>query len=113
PQMIVYASCIPLHLFEEKIFTLSQMADSSEKQRQYGLSHLYSHPVLITRTRSCPLVAPPQSPLVPRWKLFRQKKETIVTSEPQEPVIKKPEEHIEIASPFLNYKIDILTIPTD
>ncbi|NXA49153.1 ADGB protein, partial [Nothocercus julius] len=113
PQMILYASCIPLHLFEEKIFTLGQMADSSEKLRQYGLSHLYSHPVLITRTRSCPLVAPPQSPLVPRWKLFRQKKEIIVTSEPQEPVIKKPEEYVEIASPFLNYKIDILTIPTD
>ncbi|NXE49186.1 ADGB protein, partial [Casuarius casuarius] len=113
PQMIVYASCIPLHLFEEKIFSLGQMADSSEKLRQYGLSHLYSHPVLVTRTRSCPLVAPPQRPLVPRWKLFRQKKETIVTSEPQEPVIKKPEEHVEIASPFLNYKINILRIPTD
>ncbi|NWX97622.1 ADGB protein, partial [Nothoprocta ornata] len=113
PQMIVYASCVPLNVFEEKIFTLGQMADSSEKLRQYGLSHLYSHPVLITRTRSCPLVAPPQSPQVPRWKLFRQKKETIVTSEPQEPIIKKPEEHVEIASAFLNYKIDILTIPTD
>ncbi|XP_067150851.1 androglobin [Apteryx mantelli] len=113
PQMIVYASCIPLHLFEEKIFSLGQMADSSEKLRQYGLSHLHSHPVLVTRTRSCPLVAPPQPPLVPRWKLFRQKKETIVTSEPQEPVIKKPEEHVEIASPFLNYKINILKIPTD
>ncbi|NXA37706.1 ADGB protein, partial [Eudromia elegans] len=113
PQMIVYASCIPLHLFEEKIFTLGQMSDSSEKLRQYGLSHRYSHPVLVTRTRSCPLIAPPQSPVVPRWKLFRQKKETIVTSEPQEPVIKKPEEHVEIASLFLNYKIDIVTIPTD
>uniref|UniRef100_A0A672TF81 Androglobin n=1 Tax=Strigops habroptila TaxID=2489341 RepID=A0A672TF81_STRHB len=51
---------------------------------QYGLSHIYSHPVLITRTRSCPLVAPPQPPPVPRWKLFRQKKETLVSSEPQE-----------------------------
>nr|XP_009667062.1 PREDICTED: androglobin [Struthio camelus australis] len=113
PQMTVYASCIPLHLFEEKIFSLGQMADSSEKLRQYGLSHLYSHPVLVTRTRSCPLVVPPQPPLVPRWKLFRQKKETIVTSEPQEPVIEKPEEHVEIASPFLNYKINIITVPTD
>ncbi|XP_010290269.1 PREDICTED: androglobin-like, partial [Phaethon lepturus] len=113
PEMAVYASCTPLHLFEEDIFSLGQMADSSEKLRQYGLSHIYSHPVLITRTRSCPLVAPPQPPPVPRWKLFRQKKETVVTSEPQEPVVKKHEEHVEIASLFLNYKLNLITIPTD
>ncbi|NXK03224.1 ADGB protein, partial [Herpetotheres cachinnans] len=113
PEMAVYAACTPLHLFEEDIFSLGQMADSSEKLRQYGLSHIHSHPVLITRTRSCPLVAPPQPPPVPRWKLFRQKKETVVTSEPQEPVVKKPEEHVEIASVFLNYKSNFITIPTD
>ncbi|KFQ02919.1 Androglobin, partial [Haliaeetus albicilla] len=113
PEMAVYAGCIPLHLFEEDIFSLGQMADSSEKLRQYGLSHMYSHPVLITRTRSCPLVAPPQPPPVPHWKLFRQKKETVVTSEPQEPVVKKPEEHVEIASLFFNYKLNLITIPTD
>ncbi|KAK2531414.1 Adgb [Columba guinea] len=113
PEMVVYAVCIPLHLFEEDIFSLGQMADSSEKLRQYGFSHLYSHPVLITRTRSCPLVAPPQPPPVPRWKLFRQKKETVVTSEPQEPVVKKPEEYVEIASLFMNYKSNLITIPTD
>uniref|UniRef100_A0A8C6V6K9 Androglobin n=1 Tax=Naja naja TaxID=35670 RepID=A0A8C6V6K9_NAJNA len=72
-------------------------ADSSEKLRQYGLSHIYSHPALITRTRSGPLVASPKPPPVPRWKLIRQKKETIVTDEPQEIVIKKPEQFIEIA----------------
>ncbi|NXA27537.1 ADGB protein, partial [Ibidorhyncha struthersii] len=113
PEMAVYAGSIPLHLFEEDIFSLGQMADSSEKLRQYGLSHVYSHPVLITRTRSCPLVAPPQPPPVPHWKLFRQKKETVVTSEPQEPVVKKPEEHVEIASLFLNYKLNLITVPTD
>ncbi|KFV66033.1 Androglobin, partial [Dryobates pubescens] len=113
PEMVVYAGCIPLHLFEEDVFTLGQMADSSEKMRLYGLCHTYSHPVLITRTRSCPLVAPPQPPPVPRWKVFRQKKETVVTSEPQELVVKKPEEHVEIASPFLNYKLNIITKPTD
>ncbi|KFV01302.1 Androglobin, partial [Tauraco erythrolophus] len=113
PEMVVYAGCIPLHLFEEDIFSLGRMADSSEKLRQYGLSHIYSHPVLITRTRSCPLVAPPQSPLVPCWKLFRQKKETVATSEPQEPVVTKPEEYVEIASLFLNYKLNLITIPTN
>ncbi|KAM6280035.1 androglobin [Porphyrio hochstetteri] len=113
PEMVVCAACIPLHLFEEDIFSLRQMGDSSEKLRQYGLSHTYSHPVLITRMRSCPLVAPPQPPPVPHWKLFRQKKTTVVTSEPREPVIKKPEEHVEITSLFLNYKLNLITIPTD
>ncbi|NXG05796.1 ADGB protein, partial [Sakesphorus luctuosus] len=113
PETVVYAGCIPLHLFEEDIFSLTQMADSSEKMRQYGLSHIHSHPVLITRTRSCPLVAPPQPPPVPCWKLIRPKRKTVVTSEPQEPEVKKPEEHIEIASLFLNYKLNVIRIPTD
>ncbi|NWV94874.1 ADGB protein, partial [Machaerirhynchus nigripectus] len=113
PEMVVYAGCIPLNLFEEDIFLLTRMADSSEKMRQYGLSHIHSHPVLITRTRSCPLVAPPEPPTLPSWKLIRQKKKIIVTSEPQEAVLEKPEEHVEIASLFLNYKLSVITIPTD
>ncbi|KFP76120.1 Androglobin, partial [Apaloderma vittatum] len=113
PEMAVYVACMPLHLFEEDIFSLGQMADSSEKMRHYGLSHKHSHPVLITRTRSCPLVAPPEPPPISRWKLFRQKKETVVTSEPQEPVVKKPEEYVEIASLFLDYKLNLITVPTD
>ncbi|NXM64812.1 ADGB protein, partial [Illadopsis cleaveri] len=113
PEMVVYAGCIPLHLFEEDIFVLSRMADSSEKMRQYGLSHIHSHPVMITRTRSCPLEALPEPPPLPSWKLFRQKKHIVVTSEPQEPVVEKSEKHVEIASPFLKYRLDIITIPTN
>ncbi|NWT77510.1 ADGB protein, partial [Lanius ludovicianus] len=113
PEMVVYAGCIPLNLFEEDIFLLTRMADSSEKMRQYGLSHIHSHPVLITRTRSCPLVAPPEPPPLPSWKLIRQKKKIVVTAEPQEPVVEKPEEHIEIASLFLNYKLNVIKIPKD
>ncbi|XP_030912100.1 androglobin [Geospiza fortis] len=113
PQMVAYAGCIPLHLFEEDIFLLTQMADSSEKMRQYGLSHIHSHPVLITRTRSCPLVAPPEPPPLPPWKLFRTKKEVVVTCEPPEPVVEKPEKFVEIASLFFKYKLDIIKIPTD
>lgn len=30
-----------------------------------------------------------------------------------EPVVKIPEEHVEIASLFLNYKWNLITIPTD
>ncbi|KAI1240827.1 Androglobin, partial [Lamprotornis superbus] len=113
PEMVVYAGCTPLHLFEEDIFLLTRMADSSEKMRQYGLSHIHSHPVLITRTRSSPLVAPPEPPPLPLWKLFRQKKQVVVTSEPQEPVVEKPEKHVEIASLFFKYKLSIIKIPTD
>uniref|UniRef100_U3KF62 Androglobin n=1 Tax=Ficedula albicollis TaxID=59894 RepID=U3KF62_FICAL len=113
PEMVVYAGCTPLHLFEEDIFLLTRMTDSSEKMRQYGLSHIHSHPVLITRTRSCPLVAPPEPPPLPPWKLFRQKKQVVVTSEPQEPVVEKPEKYVEIASLFFKYKLNIIKIPTD
>ncbi|XP_032911403.1 androglobin isoform X2 [Catharus ustulatus] len=113
PEMVAYASCSPLHLFEEDIFLLTRMVDSSEKMRQYGLSHIYSHPVLITRTRSSPLVAPPEPPPLPPWKLFRQKKQVVVTSEPQEPVVEKPEKYVEIASLFFKYKLNVIKIPTD
>ncbi|XP_037989711.1 androglobin [Motacilla alba alba] len=113
PEMVAYAGCIPLYLCEEDIFLLTRMADSSEKMRQYGLSHTHSHPVLITRTRSCPLVTPPEPPPLPPWKLFRLKKEVVVTSEPQEPVVEKPEKHVEIASLFFKYKLDTIKIPTD
>uniref|UniRef100_A0A8D1PM22 Calpain catalytic domain-containing protein n=1 Tax=Sus scrofa TaxID=9823 RepID=A0A8D1PM22_PIG len=113
PQMVVYATFTPLYLFEKKIFLLEKMASSAEKLREYGLSHICSHPVLVTRTRSCPLIAPPKPPPVPSWKLFRQKKETVITDEAQEVVIKKPEQFLEISSPFLNYRMPPFTIPTE
>ncbi|XP_027459163.2 androglobin isoform X1 [Zalophus californianus] len=113
PHMVVYATFTPLYLFEKKIFALEKMANSAEKLREYGLSHICSHPVLVTRTRSCPLIAPPKSPPVPPWKLFRQKKETVITDEAQELIIKKPEQFLEISSPFLNYRMTPFTIPTE
>uniref|UniRef100_A0A8C5K1M0 Androglobin n=1 Tax=Jaculus jaculus TaxID=51337 RepID=A0A8C5K1M0_JACJA len=113
PHMVVYATFSPLYLFENKIFTLEKMANSAEKLREYGLSHICSHPVLVTRSRSCPLVAPPKPPPVPPWKLIRQKKETIITDEAQDAVIKKPEQFLEISSPFLNYRMAPFTIPTE
>ncbi|XP_053147277.1 androglobin isoform X3 [Hemicordylus capensis] len=113
PQMVVYACYAPLYISEKKFFVLGTMADSSEMLRQYGLSHIYSHPILLTRTRSSPLIAPPKPPPVPPWKLIRQKKETIVTDEPQEPVFKKPDQFIEIASPFLNFRLSPISIPRD
>ncbi|XP_047713960.1 androglobin isoform X5 [Prionailurus viverrinus] len=111
--MVVYATFTPLYLFERKIFLLEKVADSAEKLREYGLSHICSHPVLVTRTRSCPLIAPPKPPPIPAWKIFRQKKETVITDEAQETIIKKPEQFLEISSPFLNYRMNPFTIPTE
>ncbi|KAG8508913.1 Androglobin, partial [Galemys pyrenaicus] len=113
PHMAVYATFTPLYLFEKKIFSLKKMSNSSEKLREYGFSHIYSHPVLVTRTRSCPLVVPPKSPPIPAWKLFRQKKETVITDEAKEVVVKKPEQFLEISSPFLDYRMTPFTIPRE
>ncbi|XP_073528793.1 androglobin [Phyllobates terribilis] len=113
PQMVVYASYLPLHLSEQKISILGQMANSSEKLRQYGLSHIHNHPVLVSQTRSCPLVAPPKPPPVPRWKLIRQKKEVNVTDEAKEPVEKKADQFVEITTPFLNFRMNPLSVPSE
>ncbi|XP_058163591.1 androglobin isoform X3 [Dasypus novemcinctus] len=113
PLMVVYATFTPLYLFEKKIFSLEKMADSAEKLREFGLSHICSHPVLVTRTRSCPLIVPPKPPPVPAWKLVRQKKEAVITDEPQEIIAKKPDQFLEISSPFLNYGMTPFKIPKE
>ncbi|KAM5264004.1 androglobin [Ctenodactylus gundi] len=111
--MVVYATFTPLYLFEKNIFTLRKMTESAEKLRKYGLSHICSHPVLVTRSRSCPLVAPPKPPPIPAWKLIRYKKESIITDEPQVSAIQKPEQFLEISSPFLNYRMTPFVIPSE
>ncbi|XP_050993813.1 androglobin [Labeo rohita] len=105
PQMVVCASYQPLHLMEKRTSVLKRMADSSESLRQYGLSQLFSHPVLLTCTRDCPLVVPPKAPPVPQWKLIRPRKQTNITDEPKEPPVQKPEQFIEVSSPFINFKL--------
>ncbi|XP_047429782.1 androglobin isoform X2 [Mugil cephalus] len=104
PEVVVCASNKAFQLHGNS-FEYGQMASSSEFLRRYGLSLLYSHVVLLSRTRSCQLEAPPRPPPVPRWKLIRQRKETVVTSEPQPPPLSKPERFVEIASPFLFYSV--------
>lgn len=63
------------------IFATAQII-SPEVLRQYGLSLLHSHIVLLTRTRACPLEPPTQSLPVPRWKLIRRPKK-MITDEPR------------------------------
>ncbi|KAK9531522.1 hypothetical protein VZT92_010942 [Zoarces viviparus] len=104
PEVVVCASYYPLQP-HDNYFGFGQMATSSEYLRQYGLSLLHSHIVLLTRTRACQLEAPPKPPPVPQWKLIRPQKEIVITDEPQELPLSKPEKFIEVASPFLSYPV--------
>ncbi|XP_006797304.1 androglobin [Neolamprologus brichardi] len=103
PDIVVCAACYPFQLHNGS-FGFRQMANSSEFLRRYGLSLLHSHAVLLTRTRTCPLESPPKPPPVPSWKLIRQPKEILVTAEPKKIPLSKPEQFIEVASPFLSYR---------
>ncbi|KAM6906786.1 androglobin [Lycodopsis pacificus] len=104
PEVVVCASYYPLQPHNYS-FGFRQMPNSSEYLRQYGLSLLHSHIVLLTRTRACQLEAPPKPPPVPQWKLIRPRKEIVVTDEPQKLPLSKPEKFIEVASPFLSYPV--------
>ncbi|XP_018412862.1 PREDICTED: androglobin [Nanorana parkeri] len=97
----------PIIVIGQKRF-MRNLADSSENLRHYGLSHMYSHPVLVSRTSSCP----PKSPPVPRWKLIRQK-EVTVTDEAKARVEKKPDQFVEISTPFLNFGLNLLSVPSE
>ncbi|KAM7395355.1 hypothetical protein PAMA_006897 [Pampus argenteus] len=102
PEVAVCASYYPFQPHKNS-FGFGLMANSSELLRRYGLSSLYSHIVLLTRTRACQLEAPPKPPPVPRWKLIRQRKEIVVIDEPRKLPLSKPEQFIEVASPLLSY----------
>ncbi|XP_078130170.1 androglobin isoform X2 [Sander vitreus] len=103
-EVVVCASYYPLQPHNNSC-GFGQMANSSEYLRQYGLSLLYSHIVLLTRTRACQLEAPPKPPPIPQWKLIRPRKEIVVTDEPQKLPLSKLEQFIEVASPFLFYRV--------
>ncbi|XP_022067703.2 androglobin isoform X2 [Acanthochromis polyacanthus] len=105
PELVVCASFYPFQLRNYYVrFCL--MTNSSELLRRHGLCSLRSHIVLLSQTRAFPLEAPPRPPPVPRWKLIRQRKETVVTAEPREIPLSKPEQFIEVASPFLSYRVE-------
>ncbi|XP_029318550.1 androglobin isoform X2 [Cottoperca gobio] len=104
PDVVVCASYYNLQP-HNNTFGYGQMANSSEFLRQYGFSLLYSHIVLLTRTRDCQLEAPPKPPPVPKWKLIRQRKEIHVISEPRKLPLSKPQQFIEVASPFLSHRV--------
>lgn len=115
PEVVVFATFGNTAKYPMKVSVLGEMADASERLRQNGLSHIYPHPVCITQTRSCPLEPPPPPEIIPAWKLIRpRKKKTPPTDEPQvQPEPPKDIQCIEISSPFVNYKVSPVPIPTD
>ncbi|XP_032398208.1 androglobin isoform X2 [Etheostoma spectabile] len=104
PEVVVCASYYPLQPHNNSC-GFEQMANSSQFLRRYGFSLLYSHIVLLTRTRACQLEAPPKPPPIPQWKLIRPRKEIVVTDEPQKLSLSKLEQFIEVASPLLFYRV--------
>ncbi|XP_041832718.1 androglobin [Melanotaenia boesemani] len=101
PEIVV---CASFHWVQQPKRPISlTKADSSEILRRYGLYMLYSHVVRLTRTRTCPLVAPPKPPPVPRWKLIRPRRKVKVSSEPKKISLPKPDQFIEVTSPFVAY----------
>ncbi|KAM8873469.1 androglobin-like [Synchiropus picturatus] len=100
PELLVCAAFYN-HQSQKNSSGFKQMADFSEYLRRYELSQMLSHIVLLTRTRACPLEPPPKPETVPRWKLIRPRKEILITDEPRITPMPKPEEFIEISSPFI------------
>ncbi|ESO89380.1 hypothetical protein LOTGIDRAFT_229226 [Lottia gigantea] len=115
PEIVFFASYTSTPKYPVKVSVLGEMADVSEKLRQTGLSHIYPHPVWITQTRSCPLEPPPVPEVIPAWKLIRpRKKKEIPSDEPKEaPEPPKPIQCLELTSPFVNYKVSPVPIPTE
>jgi len=49
-------------------------AQTYDLLREYGISHCSPHPILLTQTRSCPLLPPPPAEKIPAWKTVRPRK---------------------------------------
>ncbi|WAR07044.1 ADGB-like protein [Mya arenaria] len=115
PELVIFASYRSPPKHPVKVSVMGENADTSERLRQNGFSYLYPHPVLITQTRSCPLEPPPPPEKIPAWKLIRpRKKKTTPSDEPvSTPEPPKPIQCVEVTSPFVNYKVSPVPIPTD
>ncbi|CAF0778069.1 unnamed protein product [Brachionus calyciflorus] len=114
PEMVVFASFTDLPL--NKLSASTEVADRRERLRKYNLNHDFSNPVWITCTRDVPLNPPPPPEKIPVWKTIRQKKKHLVPSD--EPIVAvpvKPDQWVELKSPFCGYKAssNVNVIPTN
>lgn len=105
PNVLLFASFSNPPSRPSKVSELKEMADASERLRQFGLSHNLPHPVLINMARDCPLMSPPVPIQVPRWKLIRQKKKKEPIDPPKCPEEPKDYKCLELNSPFFNFKV--------
>lgn len=82
---------------------------------QNNISHQYPHPVWLKQTRDCPLERPPPEEVIPPWKLIRPKKpKEALSDEPKvAPTPPKPIQCVELTSPYINYKVSPIPIPTE
>ncbi|XP_059171472.1 androglobin-like isoform X6 [Physella acuta] len=115
PEMVIFATYSSTPKYPVKVSVLGEMADASEILRQNGLSHVLSHSVYIGQTRSCPLEPPPPPVIIPAWKLIRPRKKKVPPHDEPIPPPEPPKEIrcLEISSPFVNYKVSHVPIPTE
>lgn len=110
PDFILYATFLnpPSSDPPCKFSEYKQMANISEKLRQFGLCQNVSHPVYLNTIRRCPLLPPPEPLKIPRWKLIRQKKNREIV-EPklnaEEPKEKDPKA-LQLKSMFFNFNLN-------
>ena len=106
PEIVIFASFSNPPSYPCKVSDLKEFANSSEKLRQFGLSHTLPHPVNVSVVRNCPLIPPPTPVPIPRWKLIRQKKKREIVEPPFHPPVEPKEpKFLELKSPFFNYKV--------
>ncbi|BFZ09751.1 hypothetical protein BsWGS_12792 [Bradybaena similaris] len=115
PEVVIFASYHCTHRYTLYPSVLKERADASERLRQSGLSYMYPHPVHIAETRSCPLEPPPPPVVLPAWKMIRPRPRKTLPSDEPECILEepKPVQCLKIMSPFLNYKVNPMAIPTD
>ncbi|GFS08049.1 androglobin-like [Elysia marginata] len=106
PEIVMFATYSSSPKYPVKVSVLGEMN---------GLSHMYPHPVCITQTRSCPMEPPPPPVVIPAWKLIRPRKKKVPPHDEPIPDPEPPKEIqcLEITSPFVNYKVSPVPIPTD
>ncbi|XP_041351984.1 androglobin-like isoform X2 [Gigantopelta aegis] len=115
PEVVVFATYNSTPKYPVSVSVLGEHANASEHLRQIGLSHLFPHPLWITQTRDIPLEPPPPPEVIPAWKQIRPRIKKPTPSD--EPIVPpdppKPIKCLEITSPFVNYKVSPIPIPTD
>ena len=116
PEVVLFASYFDSTRKQPfSVTSLTDTADRSEKLRQQGLNHLYSHPLRLTQTRAIPLEPPVPPEEIPSWKLIRPRvKRTLPTSEIGVDSVQEdnPIQVVELTSSFVGWRVPAEPLPT-